>query len=228
MARVAVRRSSLVDDTAEELRRLITSGRLKPGDYLPPQKDLAARFGVGASTIHEAIQVLVAVGLLESRAGKGTWVRADAIEGLIHPEAVRAKLGELQSQTLYDARAVIEVALSEFAAIRRTPDEAAAIRSAMERMRASVDDLDVFMAADMDFHTAVARAGHNDLLAQFYALAHTMLEEVGRELISHPRVLVESLDYQEAVCAAIEAGDPARARRATERHMVYIKHLLNL
>jgi GntR family transcriptional regulator, transcriptional repressor for pyruvate dehydrogenase complex len=228
MTRVMVRRSSLVDDTAEQLRQLIIGGQFQPGDYLPPQRELAGRFGVGASTIHEAIQVLVAVGLLDSRAGKGTWVRTDATEGLIHPQAVRSRLGELKSQTLYDARAVIEVALTEFAAARRTPAQATEIRAAMDRMRASLDDLDTFIAADMDFHMAVARAGHNDLLAQFYALAHTLLEEVGRELISLPRVLGESLDYQEAVCAAIEAGDPVRARRAAERHMHYIKHLLNL
>ena len=223
-----MRRSSLVDDTAERLRQMISSGQLQPGDYLPPQKELAARFGVGASTIHEAIQVLVAVGLLESRAGKGTWVCEDATEGLIHPDAVRARLGQLKSETLYDARAVIEVALTEFAAARRTGEEAGAIRSAMDRMRANVDDLDAYMAADIDFHAAVARAGHNDLLSQFYVLAHTLLEEVGRELVSHRRVLVESLEYQEAICAAVEAGDPARARRAAERHMQYIKHLLDL
>ena len=89
-------RSSLVDDTAAELRRMIVGGQLRPGEYLPPQKELAARFGVGASTIREAVQTLIAVGLLQSHPGKGTWVREDAGAGLIHPEAVKSPPGRVE------------------------------------------------------------------------------------------------------------------------------------
>ena len=104
-------RSSLVDDTATELRQMIVGGQLRPGEYLPPQRELAARFGVGASTMREAVQTLIAVGLLQSHPGKGTWVREDAGAGLIHPEAVKARLGELNARSLAEARSVVEVAL---------------------------------------------------------------------------------------------------------------------
>ena len=57
---------------------MIVGGQLRPGEYLPPQRELAARFGVGASTMREAVQTLIAVGLLQSHPGKGTWVREDA------------------------------------------------------------------------------------------------------------------------------------------------------
>ena len=69
-----------------------------PMELLPPQRELTARFGVGASTMREAVQTLIAVGLLQSHPGKGTWVREDAGAGLIHPEAVRARLGELNAR----------------------------------------------------------------------------------------------------------------------------------
>ena len=111
-------RSSLVDDTAAELRQMILGGQFQPGQFLPPQKELAARFGVGASTMREAVQTLIAVGLLQSHPGKGTWVREDSGAGLIHPQAVRSRLGKLNAHSLAEARSVVEVALTELAATR--------------------------------------------------------------------------------------------------------------
>lgn len=219
-------RSSLVDETAESLRQLILSGQLRPGEYLPSQKRLAARFGVGTSTIHEAVQVLVAVGLLRSRPGKGTWVREDATEGLIHPDAVRARLGELKAPALYEARAVIEVELTEKAALRASREEVQRIRNALEAMRETVTDTDAFVRADLEFHTAVAVAGHNELLAQFYQLSRALLLEGAHDLVSMPGVVEESIEIQAEILRAIEQGDAVRARQAALEHMHYISRLL--
>ncbi len=219
-------KNSLVDDTAEHLRQMIVGGQLSPGDFLPPQKDLATQLEVGASTVHEAIQVLVAVGLLQSHPGKGTWVRRDAMNGLIHPDAVRARLGELNARTLCEARAVIEVALTGMAASRATPDEIGDIRNALEAMRQSYDDTPAFVKADLAFHMAVAKAGDNDLLAQFYQLARALLEEVIEGLVSLPQVKEESVRIQAAILGTVEAHDPQGAREAAEQHMHYIERLL--
>ena len=219
-------RSSLVDDIAAELRQMIVGGQLQPGEFLPPQRDLAARFGVGASTIREAVQTLIAVGLLQSHPGKGTWVREDSGIGLIHPEAVRARLGELNARSLAEARSVVEVALSEFAAARATDDDLSRIRAAMAAMRENAADMPAFIRADFEFHLAIADAGHNELLAQFYHLTRTLFKEVSYELISLPTVQEESVEIQAAVLKAIEAHDPRAARQAAEAHMQYIYRLL--
>ena len=67
-------RSTLVADITQELRQMILTGKVQPGEFLPSRKDLAAQFGVGLSTVHEAIQALTAVGMVESHPGKGTWM----------------------------------------------------------------------------------------------------------------------------------------------------------
>ncbi len=219
-------RNSLVDETAEHLRQMVLGGKLSPGDYLPPQKELAAELEVGASTIHEAVQILVAVGLLQSHPGKGTWVRRDALDGLIRPDAVRARLGELNARSLVEAHAVIEVALTEMAASRASPEEIGTISSALEGMRQSLGDTSAFVKADLEFHTGVAVAGHNDLLAQFYQLARTLLEEIIIELVSLPAVKEESVRIQAAILSTIERHDVPAARRAAEEHMRYIEYLL--
>lgn len=219
-------KSTLVDDTADALRQMILQGKLCPGDFLPSQKELAAQFGVGASTIHEAIQVLVAVGWLQSHPGKGTWVRRDALDGLFQPEAVRARLGELNIRSLCEARSVIEVALTELAATRATAGELQQIRTALSAMREKIADTPAFVKADLDFHLSVARAGHNDLLAQFYQLARRLLEELIHDLVSLPEVKEESIRIQAAILATLEAHDSKKARLAAEEHMHYIYRLL--
>ena len=105
----SLQKSTLVDHVTQQLRQMIMDGEITPGEYLPSRKELADQFGVGLSTVHEAVQALTAVGMLQSRAGKGTWVRGDALDTLIPLHVVKHRLGDLNARQLYEARAVIEV-----------------------------------------------------------------------------------------------------------------------
>lgn len=219
--------STLVDDVANEIRRMILTGEVEPGEFLPTRKELAEQFGVGLSTIQEAIQALSAVGMLESRPGKGTWVRQDALDVLIHPEAVRTRLGELDLRKIYEARGTIEVALTKMAARRATPEDIERIREAMERMECSMDDDGAFVEADLDFHLGVARAGKNELLEQFYHLSQKLIREAIQEMVGMSGVKQESIPYQRDILAAIDQGDPVRAEQAAVKHMAYVDELLD-
>jgi GntR family transcriptional regulator, transcriptional repressor for pyruvate dehydrogenase complex len=221
-------RDTLVEQVARQLRQIITGGEIQPGDYLPSRKDLAARFGVGVSTIHEAVQALTAVGLLESHPGKGTWVRQDAQEALFHPAAVQTRLGELKGREICEARAIIEVALTELAARRATPDDLHKIWQALAAMRASLNDDQAFVEADVDFHIAVAQAGHNELLEQFYHLSRRLLAGTIAELVRLPSVKEDALVIQQSIAEAIQQHDAAQARRAAEEHMVIVENLLSM
>jgi GntR family transcriptional repressor for pyruvate dehydrogenase complex len=224
--RSQVSANTLVDDVTEEIRRMILTGEVEPGEFLPTRKELAAQFGVGLSTVQEAIQALSAVGMLASRPGKGTWVREDALDSLIHPEAIRTRLGELNAEKVYEARGVIEIALTEMAARRATANDVQAIWSALERMESTIEDDEDFVEADLDFHLAVARAGRNELLEQFYHLSRRLVVQVIMEVLHLPKVKQDSIPYQRAIVEAIEAGDPDRAREAAEAHMAYVDSLL--
>lgn len=222
-----VRKSTLVNRVTDELRQMILSGDLQPGDFLPTRKDLAAQFGVGLSTIHEAIQALSAVGMLESRPGKGTWVRPDVLESLIHPVAVRTRLGELDARKVYEARFVIEIALTELAAQRATPEDVERIWDALRAMEAQVEDDEAFVEADLEFHLAVAKAGHNELLEQFYHLSRRLLVEMISEMIGLPDVKESALVAQRGVAEAITEGDPELARQAAIAHMESVHDVLD-
>jgi GntR family transcriptional repressor for pyruvate dehydrogenase complex len=220
--------STLVDRVTDEIRRMILSGEIEPGEFLPTRKELAAQFDVGLSTVHEAIQALTAVGMLESRPGKGTWVRDD-MDTLIHPAAVKTRLGELDDQQIYDARSVIEIALTEFAAQRATPEDIERIGAAMRALEAAVQDDEAFVEADLEFHLAVAKAGRNELLEQFYHLSRKLLAEVIAAMMGRvPGVKEDSIRLQRVIAQAIEQHDAQKARLAAVDHMKYFARCLSL
>jgi GntR family transcriptional repressor for pyruvate dehydrogenase complex len=220
-------RSTLVHGVAEQLRQMIRRGDVEPGAYLPSRKKLAAQFGVGVSTVHEAIQALAAVGLVASHPGKGTWVRHDALDTLIHPAEIEGRMGALDAWLVYEARSIIEVALTELAAERATPEDLEAIWKALEAMEAATQDSAPFVEADLAFHLAVAAAGHNSLLEQFYHLSRTLLSEVIAAWIEQPGVKEASIRIQSKIAEAIEQGDADQARRAALDHMAYIGRLVD-
>jgi GntR family transcriptional repressor for pyruvate dehydrogenase complex len=219
-------RTTIVDEIAEELRALILSGKFKPGQFLEPQKVMAKRYGVGLSTLRESIQVLEAVGLVASHPGKGTWVRPDALDTVFNPTEVKTRLGELNAQQVYEARSVIEVGLTRFAALRATDEDMSAILNALQRMEAGILNELAFVQADLEFHLAVARAGHNQLLEQFYFLVRDLLSEVITEMVLLPQVKEESIVLQRAIAEAIQSHQVDRAEAAALAHMQYIETLL--
>jgi GntR family transcriptional repressor for pyruvate dehydrogenase complex len=225
------RTTSLADSVVEELRRMILDGEVQPGEFLPTREELAQQFGVGQSTIHEAIRVLNAIGLVQSRAGKGTWVRHDAAAGLISPEAIKSRLSDLNTQMIYEVRTVLEVSLAEFAAQRAAAEDIERIWAALQATEEAVarDDQKAYVQADLDFHLAVTRAAHNDLLEQFYQLSLRLLAEVIAQLAGLPGSKEDAILTQRAIAHAIEQHDPDKARQAAIDHLAQVgHHLLDL
>jgi GntR family transcriptional repressor for pyruvate dehydrogenase complex len=219
-------RSTLVDDTADKIRKMIFDGTIEPGELLPPRRKLAEQFEVGISTIHEAIQSLSAVGLVESRPGKGTWVRHDALDSVIHPSIITNRFGEIDAETIYEARKFLEASLAELAARKATTEDIKRIWGALRRAHEVIADDEDFVSADWDFHLAIAEAAHNELLQAFYHLARELLLGFIQDATSLPNVKEEATEYHVAQATAIEQHDPEKARQAALEHMVYVKERL--
>jgi GntR family transcriptional repressor for pyruvate dehydrogenase complex len=219
-------RSTLVDDTVDKIRKMIFDGTIKPGELLPPRKTLADQFAVGISTIHEAVQSLSAVGLLESRPGKGTWVRHDALDSIIHPSIITNRFGQIDADTIYETRKFLEAALAELAARKATPEDIERIWGSLRRAHEVISDDEDFVSADWDFHLAIAEAAHNELLQAFYHLARELLLDFIKDAIRLPKVKEEATQYHVAQAKAIEQHDADKARQAALDHMIYVKERL--
>lgn len=218
--------NTLATSVTEQLWQMIADGQIANGEYLPSQKELATRFGVGLSTIREAIQKLSAMGLVKSHPGKGTWVSTASFSNLMDAISVKSRLGELKARPLYEARLVIEVALTQYAAQRANRAQIGRIWAALNAMETATTDRD-FVEADLDFHLAVAAAGNNELLEQFYHLTRKLLSEIVAEMVVLPEVKERSIFHQRKIVLAIEAGEVEEARLVALDHMHYIKDLLD-
>jgi GntR family transcriptional repressor for pyruvate dehydrogenase complex len=221
-----LQRSTLVHGVAEQLRQMIQAGDVQPGEYLPSRKELAVRYGVGISTIHEAIQALTALGLVASHPGKGTWVRDDAQETIFRRSTFESRVGELDAHLVYEARSVIEVALIELAAQRAASEDVERIWEAVAAMEAATHSTVDFVEADLGFRLAVAKAGKNSLLEQFYHISHKLFSKAITELVREPAEREESIRIQRVIAKAIEQRDAHQARQAALDHMAYIGRLL--
>lgn len=226
-----LKRDNLTESVSREIRRMILEGEVAPGDWLPPQPELAARFGVGLSTLREGIKGLALLGILEPQPGRGTQVSPEALHLLHLYDMSRARLGGLDLVHLIEARKTIEVALTVFAAARAGAEDLSRIEGALQRMRQSVADDDAFTEADLEFHLAVAEAGRNPLLKGFYHVTRSMLAQAIKESVAIPTVAdprATILRQQERILAAIRAHDVRAARRYAEAVFAYWDEFLRL
>src|SRR5438270_14092576 len=128
-----VRKVRRYEQVAEQIRRLISSGQLKPGDLLPPERELAVKLGVGRSSIRDAVRTLEVMGILEPRQGHGTVVRDLSTDALVVPLAsILRHKRELVSELL-DVRRMIEPGLAARAARNATPEELAHMEDVLRR-----------------------------------------------------------------------------------------------
>src|SRR5437763_2135948 len=128
-----VRKVRRYEQVAEQIRRLISGGTLKPGDLLPPERDLATRLGVGRSSIRDAVRTLEVMGILEPRQGAGTVVRDLSSDSLVVPLAtVLVRKRELVAELL-DVRRILEPALAARAAKNATPDGVPGLEDSLRR-----------------------------------------------------------------------------------------------
>ncbi len=210
---LALNRDNLADAVSREIQHMILGGEAQPGDWLMPQPELARRLGVGLSTVREAINGLSLLGILEPQPGRGTWITADALFLLRLLDLLRTQLADLDVVNIYEARRLLEIELTALAAQNATDADIARIEAALARMRQTLDDDAAFMQADLEFHLAVAEAGGNPLLKQFYHITAELMGEVNERIAGLPGLKSSGLAIQEGILEAIRAHNPALARR---------------
>jgi GntR family transcriptional regulator, transcriptional repressor for pyruvate dehydrogenase complex len=211
-----VTRQKLPATIAAELRRQIAQSELKPGAQLPGHRELAAIYGVSVGSVREAISMLVSTGLIETRAGRGTFV-ADGGESARSPDAAERLLGRRDVEELIEAREVIEVELAALAARRATPEQLAALRRCVDRLEAAASNSHEYPDADVEFHLALAEAAGNRYLLRVMNDIRALLRrdmELGAEAaIRRFGDLRFSVESHRRLVGAIAARDSDAARR---------------
>ena len=203
----------------------IISGELKPGDRLPPERELADQFGVSRTVVRDAIKMLSGRGVLQVRRGAGIFV-ATAEETAMGRLANVLPLQGAGLRDLFDVRKVLEAQGAEWAAQRRSAHHVERLRSIVDDARRHAEDLNVLSERDAQFHVAVAEASQNLVLVRVMFTLLDLLEAARRESLSIPGRPELSLSQHENVLGEIEARDPEKARRAMLEHLTSVEQAI--
>src|ERR1700691_832914 len=158
-----VSRATLPQEIVKALTDLIMKRVWKPGDLIPSEKELAIRFQVGRSTIREAVKSLVVLGVLEARAGEGSFVREPTSELLSGGFRWGLLLSEGNLDDFVDVRVLIEVECARRAAANKTEELVSQLNTAIDEMRAEPMNHAAFIDSDIRFHLAIAHAARNPI-----------------------------------------------------------------
>jgi GntR family transcriptional repressor for pyruvate dehydrogenase complex len=204
------------------IRQLIDRGALGPGARLPAERDLARLVGVSRPTVRAGLRTLAALGVVRSRRGSGTYIPdgpptlgAEALSFL-------AALHKFTVDDVYEARRILEVGAAGLAAERATPDQLATLADEVAGLFASLNDRQVFLVHDINFHRGIAAASGNPIVASFVEMVSALYYERRRITAERAvdRDLRDAADAHRHIYQAVRAKDVERARRLMNDHLL--------
>ncbi len=215
----AVRKSRVSQEIIEQVRDLVTSGRLRAGDRLPAERDLAQNLQVSRSTVREAIRALESLGLLEVRSGQGTFLA-------VHPKGPGSVplTGSLlkawdDQHKLFEVRRVMEPDLAALAARRATPGHIEQMRAALGEQEGQIQRGRTGIQADTSFHFLLAESTGNEILLQIMQGLLETLQKSREASLQKGSRRSQSLRQHQAILAAIESRDPKLAEQRMLEHV---------
>lgn len=219
------RHGNTSEEVARRLRDMIHRGILRPGERLPPERDLAKQLGVSRPTLRAGIQALTAVGVLHSKQGAGNFVSEAGKSPTLdpHPLKLLASLNGFTADEMFETRMAIEMVIAGLAAERATGEELAAMSEAIADMFASLELPAEYLVHDMRFHQIVAAASGNRILTALMNMLGKILIETRRKTVHRALDLKESTEFHRLIYRCIRDHDPDAASRAMRAHLEHTK-----
>ncbi len=222
----AVRKTKLYEEVAKQIERLILEGGLKPGDMLPPERELAEMFQVSRSSVRDAIRALQLVGLVEPRQGEGTVVRGLSADSLVSPLAsLLGRKRELVGELL-DVRKMIEPPLAARAARHASAEEITYLEGILRRQKEKVSRGELAIEEDSEFHYNIAMAAKNSVVLKVLDLLMDLLRESRERSLQVDGRLRKSFAGHQRILSAIKRHNAAAAEAAMHQHLIEIEGIV--
>ena len=215
-----ISRATLPQEVVKALTDLIMKRVWKPGDLIPSEKELALRFHVGRSTIREAVKSLVVLGVLEARAGEGSFVREPTSELLSGAFRWGLLLSEGNLDDLVDVRVLVEVECARRAAANRTDALLAQLEASLEELAAEPMRHDAFMESDTRFHLAIAHGAKNPIFENIGSTIQSIVRVWYPKTYYIPETKGRTLAEHRAILNAIASGNSKTAGEAMRAHLL--------
>lgn len=210
-----------------QIKQAILEGEFAQGDKLPSENELAEMFGVSRPTVREALRSLAVAGLIDKvpGAGGGSFVKSvnhESLGRMLYDSMSNIlRLGALDLDEVMSVRRLLDIPVARLAAERRSDEDLESIRAVLTEQRSiSLSDPGV-PQLDASFHSAIAEASGNRLLAAFVSALHHVTQPAQYLALSDD-LARSTLRQHKAVLRAIEAKDPDAAAKAMEQHLDYV------
>lgn len=212
---------SVIEDAFHGLRQIIASGELTPGQKFPPEAQLCARLRVSRGSLREAVRMLGALGVIESRHGSGTYVSALAPENIIGALALTVDLMPLEGLIdMFESRRVLESHASAKAAAHMTDDAARELSTILDELERTTDHE---TASDLDaqFHERISLLSQNSTLAALLRVFRSRSRSYQLfDLPAGPEIKAQSDRSHREILSALIDRDPATASTVAASHVL--------
>lgn len=209
-----------VDKIITQIRNLITSGQLSPGDRLPAERKLAEKFGVSRGPVRDALQKLEFYGILKTLPQSGTIVAGmgiTALEGLITDVL---QIEEHDFASLVDTRVILEVRAAELAATHRTPEDLIVINQALQAYETKLKAGESAVEEDLLFHLKIAEAGRSSVLKSLMMIiTPDIVANYRKYNVCDGEVELKTLQEHEEILRHIQQQNVAGAGVAMRKHL---------
>jgi DNA-binding FadR family transcriptional regulator len=203
-----INKKSLAEEVASKLQEQISLGQYKINEKLPIEAELMKSFGVGRSSIREAMKLLANSGLLRIQQGVGTFVQE--VTSIQEPMDQRLKRASLED--LNEVRQLLELKIAEKAAINRTEEDIIAMKGHLDdRMKTANEGLlEECVEADIQFHIAIAQASKNEILSDLYKSVSKHLKKEFLRIYPNTKIFQDTYAIHEQLLDNIIAKDPKK------------------
>ena len=215
----AIKKTRIYEEVVGQLGQLIDEGKLKAGDRLPSERELAETFRVSRTSVREAIKSLEMEGLVITRPGSGTFISAIDVQTLVQPLASLLSRGKDALIELFEMRRLVEPGIAALAAERATAADLRRLQEILTEQDQQVTRGTSAVDSDAAFHFAIGQATHNSALQQLVSAIVEILKPAREQSLQTPGRAHKSLASHRAILTAIAQHNPELARHAMQQHI---------
>jgi len=219
----AIRKTRISEEVVSQIHELIREGKLKAGDQLPAERELAETFKVSRTSVREALRALETQGLVVSRTGMGTFVADLPIEALVAPLATLLIEEKSALADIFEMRKLIEPHIASMAAERATNRDIGRMKRILEKQREQITQGATGVEEDAEFHFTIGRATQNHALEKLVSGLMEILSHSREESLQTPGRRLASLESHLRILSAIQKHDREQARHAMLRHIEQVE-----
>jgi GntR family transcriptional repressor for pyruvate dehydrogenase complex len=212
-------RERLYEQVADHIEDLVGAGKLQKGDRLPPERELAERLGVARGVVREGVKLLGARGLVTVEPGRGTFIAEIGADSISDHLGRYFRLGNKSHNDLNELRRILEVEIAFLAAQRATAEDIARLKQAIQDMDDNIKSPEKYIAADMDFHLALATAAQNEMFPMLIEVLAGLLRESRQVIFQVAGAPERGQVWHRRICEAVEKQDTTAAQEAMQQHM---------